>query len=141
MPADPAVFYGSKTTQASSAPKTPPQSSVQVEETDSLPNSTPQKYTASGSLVFTSTSFAETRERRFYNAALEIQNKAIGPIPPKDFLNHFLPCSATPLPFDEAARNEAWKVVAEKVKETDMYQPFVRLSPFQWVNVALIQLV
>ena len=117
--ADPALFYGATA-------KTPPQS--HAEETDDLPNSTPQKFTASGSMVFTSTALEKTRERRFFNAAIEMQNKAIGPIPPADFLDYFLPRSAsdnTLLPGTRAARNKAWKIVAEQSKELDMYEPFV----------------
>ena len=107
----PSAFYS---TSARNRPVTPPQNAF-------IPNSTPISNKTSGSYTYASE--IHDRDTANYRLALETSGLFLGPMPPKQFLDIFLPIS------QDAPECPNWRGTFASVgstgKEVNMYAPFV----------------
>lgn len=117
----PSVFYSHRQSRTQSRPITPPQNHQNISKTMS---STPISNKTSGSYTYAS----ETHKRDFANFGLahETSGLFLGPMPPQQFLNNFLPISQDTPKCPNS--KEAFARVSAAKREIEMYDPFVSVS-------------
>jgi hypothetical protein len=67
---------------------------------------------------------AEYRDHRNRKLSSEMKGHFVGPMPPRDFLDNFLPTRT----FKTDGNQNRWADLAGKSKEAAMYDPFVSLA-------------
>jgi hypothetical protein len=112
-PVPPSVFYSQSTPNR---PVTPPPNA-------SIPTSTPISNKTSGSYTYASET--HNRDSANYHLAQETSGLFLGVMPPRKFLNKFLPISQDTQMCPDS--KEAFKSVFRAEKEVDMYATFVSL--------------
>jgi hypothetical protein len=110
-PVPPSVFYSHST---QNRPVTPPQNT-------SIPTSTPISNKTSGNHSYASET--HDRDSANYRLAKETSGQFLGAMPPKEFLDMFLPIGKGTPRCPKSKR--AFKSVSRAKKEVDMYAPFV----------------